>query len=50
MDNVPKWSETFKNLAAFAARFLKCVGPFWDITITWLNVLSLLKFLCHLIL
>ena len=20
-----------KNLAAFAARFLKCVGPFWDI-------------------
>ena len=21
----------FKNLAAFAARFLKCVQPFWDI-------------------
>ena len=21
----------FKNLAAFAARFLKCVRPFWDI-------------------
>ena len=21
----------FKNLAAFAARFLKCVWPFWDI-------------------
>ena len=21
----------FKNLAAFAARFLKCVWPFWDV-------------------
>ena len=21
----------FKNFAAFAARFLKCVWPFWDI-------------------
>ena len=21
----------FKNLAAFVARFLKCVWPFWDI-------------------
>ena len=21
----------FKNLSAFAARFLKCVWPFWDI-------------------
>ena len=21
----------FKNIAAFAARFLKCVWPFWDI-------------------
>ena len=25
MYNVPKWSDTIQNLAAFAARFLKCV-------------------------
>ena len=24
-------STYFKNLAEFAARFLKCVKPFWDI-------------------
>ena len=30
MHNVPKWSN-FKDLAAFAARFLKCVWPFWDV-------------------
>ena len=32
MDNAPKWSGThIKNLAANAARFLKCVWPFWNI-------------------
>ena len=31
MHNAPKWSDTFKNLAANAARFLKCVLPFKDI-------------------
>ena len=25
MHNVPKWSDTFKNLTASTARFLKCV-------------------------
>ena len=25
MHNVPKWTDTLKNLAACAARFLKCV-------------------------
>ena len=25
MHNVPKWSDILKNLAAFAARILKCV-------------------------
>ena len=31
MDNVPKWLDHFKNLAANTARFSKCVWPFWDI-------------------
>ena len=31
MHNVPKCSDTLLNLAAFAARLLKCVGPFWNI-------------------
>ena len=32
MCNVPKWLDTLKNLAPFAARLLMCVWPFWDIT------------------
>ena len=31
MHNDPRWSDTLKNLAAFAARFLKCVGSFYNI-------------------
>ena len=31
MHNVPKWSDTLKNHAANAARFLNCVWPFWEI-------------------
>ena len=29
--NVVKWSVNLKNLTANAARFLKCVWPFYDI-------------------
>ena len=31
MHNAQNCQTHFKNLAAFAARFLKCVLPFWDI-------------------
>ena len=31
MHNAPKRSDTLKNFSANAARFLKCVWPFWDI-------------------
>ena len=31
MHKVPKGQTHFKNLAANAARFLKCVWPFWDL-------------------
>ena len=36
----------FNNLAANAARFLKCVGPFWDIV--YLSVKTVLQFLYFL--
>lgn len=29
--NAPKNQTYFKNLGAFAAKFLKCVIPFWDV-------------------
>ena len=34
----------FKNLVAFAARFLNCVRPFWDILIKGLTIQKNEKF------
>ena len=33
MYNVPKWSDTLQKCCSDDAKCLKCVRPFWDITV-----------------